>query len=97
MNTTTILCSAIWIDEEKIYVHQPKNIKNGFVVCGRWHHNCIGLLFELTSKGLLGRVYIQGFLTSDDMFVTREESANIAFDCGQISEETIKLFSEDIY
>ena len=43
-----ILCSAIWIDDGvTTYVHQPKNIKQGFVVAGRRHHNCITTLAML--------------------------------------------------
>jgi hypothetical protein len=39
----------------------------------------------------------QGFLTNTDRFVSREEAAKIAFESGQITEETTRLFSEDLY
>jgi len=39
----------------------------------------------------------EGFLTFDGIFVTREEAARIAFECGQISEPVPKLFSEHLY
>lgn len=34
-----ILCASIHFDDGKVHEHQPKNIKTGFVVCGRRHHN----------------------------------------------------------
>lgn len=42
-----IICSAIHFDDGKEYVHQPKNIKSGFVVTGRRHHNCYNVLSSL--------------------------------------------------
>lgn len=38
-----ILCAAIWYDDGKEYPHQPVNIKEGYVWCGRRHHNIINL------------------------------------------------------
>ena len=38
-----ILCAAIWYNDGKKHVHQPINIETGFVICGRRHHNCIGI------------------------------------------------------
>jgi hypothetical protein len=39
----------------------------------------------------------QGFLTNTDRFVSRKEAAKIAFDYGQIKDETKRLYSEDLY
>ena len=39
----------------------------------------------------------KGFLTNTNRFVDREEGGKIAFDAGQIKEETKRLFSEDLY
>jgi hypothetical protein len=45
-----LLCSAIWFDDGvSTYLYQPRNIKTGFVVCGRRHHNCFitkAILFQ---------------------------------------------------
>lgn len=41
--------------------------------------------------------YIQGFLTSQNKFVDREEAAIIAFNMKQIVEEKKTLYSEDLY
>lgn len=92
-----ILCSAIWYKSDKFFEHQPKNISHGLVVCGRRHHNCFAILAELFPN----REYIgnceQGFLTSDNFFVSREGAAIIAFRAGQIKSEVNKLTSEDLY
>jgi len=91
-----IICSAILVYNQTKYVHQPKNIDLGFVVCGRRHHNCIQTLSLIDIKWK-EFPYIQGFLTSDDNFVDRVSAVKIAFDCGQIKEIKDKLFSEDLY
>lgn len=36
-----IICSAIHFDDSKEHVHQPVNIKSGYVVCGRRHHSIL--------------------------------------------------------
>jgi hypothetical protein len=90
-----IICAANYVKDGKEYLHQPKNIKSGFVICGRRHHNII-----MTKKILSGNKShedIQGFLTSDDRFVDRIEAGEIAFKANQINKPTDCLFSEDIY
>lgn len=39
----------------------------------------------------------QGFITSNHLFVSREEAAKIALACGQIKKPKKKLISEDLY
>lgn len=34
-----IICAAIWFNDGREHIHQPRNIEKGFVVCGRRHHN----------------------------------------------------------
>lgn len=96
-----IICAAIWFNDGKVYSHQPKNIIEGIVVCGRRHHNCFLTAYELNGKEKLKHVsdygIIQGFVTSDDRFVDRKFAGEIAFKAGQINELTDCLFSEDLY
>lgn len=40
---------------------------------------------------------VEGFLTDDDVFVTREKAARIAYDAGQTSEHKGVLYSGDIF
>ena len=101
-----ILCSAIWVDDERIYEHQPKNIESGFVICGRRHHNCIVtmmMIFEdielLVPYKKNGKI-IQGFLTNDDQFVDRREGYKIAKEANQIIHNELIgsiLTSEDLW
>ena len=90
-----IICSAIHVDDKHVYSFQPKNIKTGIVVTGRRHSNCFMTL------GLIGlgadKDQIQGFLTSDDRFVTREEAGLVAYGAGQIDVKATGLISEELY
>lgn len=99
-----ILCAAIHFQDGEKHEHQPKNIENGYVICGRRHHNCFATRYVF--KGIdkrSGANYInniQGFLTNTDRFVTREEAYMIAIESGQLKENPVlgtKLFSEDLW
>lgn len=83
-----ILCAAIWFDDGKKHPHQPKNIETGLVYCG-WMHGCIfpqlgGTVGERHKIGLFEKE--QGFLTSKNRFVGREEAGKIALACKQIDK-----------
>ena len=95
-----IICAAIWFNDGKKHQHQPRNIDIGFVVAGRRHHNVFLTVADI--KDCDYRDYgfsenIQGFLTSDDLFVNRKEAAIIAFNAKQTDNQKEILFSEDIY
>ena len=104
-----ILCAAIHYDDGIKYEHQPVNITTGFVVAGRRHHNAILTLYLLRGEENLNKEYMgkdsQGFLTSDDRYVTRKEAFRIAKAAGQLllpsmfdpSDNDISLLSEDLY
>lgn len=95
-----IICAAIWFNDKQKHEHQPRNIDEGLVVCGRRHHN-----IYLTFADIKGVSYkhcdyvdhIQGFMTSDDRFVDRKQGATIAFEVGQTEKFKELLFSEDLY
>lgn len=91
-----IICAAIHYEDGKEYVHQPKNITTGFVVCGRRHHNIIAVVSQIAGMRT-GDSATQGFLTSKDRFVDRNEGGQIAYQNGQCGELTNCLFSEDLY
>lgn len=103
-NKPYILCAAIWFDDGKTYSNQPYNIKSGLVLCGHRHHNIFtqigGLVGERQQLGI--REKEQGFLTSDNRFVGRNEAAKIARDAKQITwtmvdYSIVELYSEDLY
>ena len=102
-----ILCAAIWYKDiplkKDIPQVLPKNCDRGLVVLGHrhgqamWTMSCLtGLRSVENAEDGVGE-YEQGFLTNTNRFVDREEAAKIAFDYGQIKEETKRLFSEDLY
>ena len=90
-----VICAAIHYDDGKKHIHQPKNIKTGLVICGRRHHNCMAIRKICSGKETLGE-NIQGFLTSENRFIDKDEAADVALESGQI-ERTHTLFSEDLY
>jgi len=105
-----IICAANSYNDGKEHVHVPKNIKEGFVVCGRRHHNCIHIFamivgFPYTERGHeIHRTEVQGFLTDTNRFVGRKEAFQIARKAGQIigpnkndEDNYIGLTSEDLY
>lgn len=99
MKTTeeTILCAAIWIDDGVEHMHQPT--KTGLVLCG-WGHHCI--IQQATVTGFGTRLQRsgenQGFLTSLNRYVDREEAYHIAEAAGQIWSSTTpgRLYSDDL-
>jgi len=95
----TILCPAIHLNNGELWKHQPKNIQNGFVICGHRHHNCFSIFFGMFGESWMEKkkYIVQGFLTSDNQFVSRQDAAKIALASGQIKEEIAELFSEDLY
>lgn len=105
-----ILCAANYYNDGLKSENQPNNIEQGFVICGRRHHNCIYTFSQIVGfpyTELGHRVHnteIQGFLINTNRFVTREKAYKIAFAADQIigpnrghSENSIGLTSEDLY
>jgi len=97
-NKPRILCAASWYDDGHKRPCQPKNIESGIVFAGYRHDMCLTNLLEcypLVNKHSV----VNGFLTTDNMFVTRKEAAVIAVESGQISQnpDRLLLISEDLY
>jgi hypothetical protein len=103
-----ITCAAIWYKDLPTQTFPPKNIDKGIVVCGHRHNHCIDIMRSLAqlrtvqfSPDGVGES-IQGFMTSKNRFVDRQEAMGIAKTTGQVDETNlgnpmIGLFSEDIY
>ena len=101
-----ILCAAIWYKELSLLRpdvleprgFRPYNVDKGVVLCGWRHSNCIYQKVAITglSDNQSGD-NIQGFLTSKNRFVNREEGLNIAIQAKQTKKITGKLYSEDLY
>lgn len=89
-----IICAAAHYDDGLEYDCQPENIDSGFVVGGRRHDACIGILYGL-GYNLSSEYRTEGFITTFNRFVGRTKAADIAKDAGQA--DTDYLFSEDLY
>lgn len=104
-----IYCAAIWYAELNPIseVRNPENISEGVVVLGHRHGDIIKNVFNLLGKrtvmygdNSVGKT-VQGFLTTKNRFVDRDEAAEIAWKENQILDKSISnpnhLYSEDIY
>src|ERR1700754_3026990 len=97
-----ILCAAIHYPELAVGgPHRPRNIVTGIVVCGHRHHDCISTFSVLTKMRSATQKSVQGFLTSKNRFVDREEGWKIAQAAWQLKDGIVRdrtrLHSEDIY
>jgi hypothetical protein len=108
MKTEYILCAAIWykdlpMKKPEILENRgfrPYNIDKGIVISGWRHGNCIYQMVAITGLRSIpaeAGEEEQGFLTSKNRFVTREEAAIIAYENGQTKEKLETLYSEDLY
>lgn len=102
-----IICAANWYKDLEVAKELPPsnlypvNIKTGIVFCAYRHLQCLYTMIAMTGKKQHeAGEEVQGFLTSTNRFVDREEAAQIALKCGQIKElkySSKKLYSEDLY
>lgn len=102
-----IICAAVWYKEihviKNIPEHSnPKNCPTGLVFCGHRHAQCIYTKCSITGlRDCESGEEEQGFLTSKNRFVSREEALIIALrenqviDLSQVRGD--RLFSEDLY
>lgn len=92
-----VMCSAIWIDDGIDYYYQPYNIDKGLVYCGHRHSCIIQQIPSEIKKQFHG---IQGFLTTKNRFLTREEALELVKENGQLPSGKIiggVLTSEDLW
>lgn len=102
-----IVCSAVWVKDDTKMFSPPVNIDRGYVAYGLRHHNCFEVISRLygfkegegypNSYKKLEKV--QGFLTSKNRFVDRQEGLKIAKEMKQVSLPIghENLYSEDLY
>jgi hypothetical protein len=98
-----ILCSAIhYFFYPNCFAPIGHSVSNkadyqGVVLCGYRHPHIISQFKALTGKSTGPSNSTQGFLTSTNRFVGRQEAALIAYKAQQIPEQKKELYSEDIY
>ena len=96
-----ILCAAVWyFDNKSTYDNQPLNIKYGIVICGRRHSNCYEIL-KIINSNFSEFDIVAGFISSNNLFLNREEAAQMGWDANQllnhITECPNYLISEMLY
>lgn len=97
-----ILCAAIHYKNCKTYEFQPLNIESGIVVTGYRHGHCFYTLKQIFPMNKDFEI-IQGFLTSKNRFVDRQEAFKIALHGKQIidyehtEDSDVTLISENLY
>jgi hypothetical protein len=94
-----IICAALWYEKGKPFSHHPKNINHGVVIFGL-RHNIFDLLIMLYPNYKPDLCTHQGFLTSHNRFVERDEALKIAIRSAQVDESLRSnkwLYSEDLY
>lgn len=95
-----VVCAAIWVQDHKNKLHGPVNIPSGTVFCGLRHCSIIS---QLAAYGIaLKNRSVQGFLTSKNRFLTREEASELVRNNNQemvVDRNAIRkqLYSEDLY
>ena len=88
------------VQDYKNKPHGPINIPSGTVFCGLRHCSIIS---QLAAYGIAHKNHsIQGFLTSKDRFLTREEASELVRNNNQemvVDRNAIReqLYSEDLY
>lgn len=102
-----IICAAVWYKEIEVKKFipvntLPVNCETGLVFCGHRHAQCIYTKCSITGlRDCESGENEQGFLTSKNRFVTREEGLIIALRENQIIDLSQvrgdRLFSEDLY
>jgi len=103
-----ILCAAVWYKELELKkempqcTHLPTNCDKGIIFSGHRHGQCIYSKCAITGlRDCESGENEQGFLTSHNRFVSREDALIIALKNGQVIDLSEirgdRLFSEDLY
>jgi len=105
-----ILCAAIWYKDFPLIKDseipdgfiRPLNCDRGIVFSGHRHHNCMYQMIAISGKYQHeAGEEIQGFLTSKNRFVNRQEGLEIALRMNQVIDlddvHGNQLYSENLY
>lgn len=99
-NKEIVICAAIWVQDGKKRPHQLINIPSGTVFYGLRHCSIIS---QLVAYGIAHKNRsVQGFLTSKNRFLTREEASELVKSNNQemvVDRNAVReqLYSEDLY
>ena len=99
-NKEIVICAAIWVQDGKKRPHQPTTMPTGTVFFGLRHCSIIS---QRAAYGIAHKKRsVQGFLTSKNRFLTREEASELVRNNNQemvVDRNAIReqLYSEDLY
>ena len=83
--TEYVMCAANHYDDGKDHMFQPYNIDKGFIVCG-WRHACCGSAYMASNKDAKRwDDCTQGFLTTKNRFLNRQEAYELVTSTGQLT------------
>ena len=94
-----VMCAAMYYDDGKDHLFQPYNIDKGFII-GGWRHPCCGTAYMAVNKDVKRwDDCIQGFLTTKNRFLNRQEAYELVIETGQLTKPLIggELTSEDLW
>ena len=98
--TEYVMCAANYWNDGIDHLYQPYNIDKGFIV-GGWRHPNVGQSYMAIAdkKVKFWDNCTQGFLTTKNRFLTREEALTLVWDNGQLTRPIIggELTSEDLW
>lgn len=94
-----VMCAANYYNDGKDHMFQPYNIDKGFIVCG-WRHSCCGMTYlALNKEAKCWDNCEQGFLTTKNRFLNREDALKLVKETGQLKGNIMGgvLTSEDLW
>lgn len=90
-----VVCAAIWVQDDKKRLYQPTNIPSGTVFCGLRHPS---ILSQLAAYGIAHKNRsVQGFLTSKNRFLTREDASEERNAYHMITKQDIQVAASYIF
>lgn len=97
--TEYVMCAANWIDDGIEYTFKPYNIDTGRVYSGHRHPQIFELTKDIYPFSEYGKSTVQGFLTTKNRFLNREEALELVQKNGQLTKPILGgvLTSEDLW
>ena len=85
----SIICPAIHLQNDVVYVNQPKNVDKGLVISGDSHRDIFKIIKSCEEYTPRYHRMVQGFLTSENNFVNRAQATDIAYKEGIITNHEL--------
>lgn len=79
-STANFKMPALWVDDGKIHVHQPKGVSKGLVINGTSHTHCLITLNRLVSETFMNNLrqsqnkMVFGYVNDKNQFIELEQN-----------------------